>query len=251
MSENQIVAIVNGKEISKQDVDNFIDQIMEPHMAMQLQSPEGMQRVINELVNQELIYLDAVDSNFEAESDFQEVLAIQKVGLLKNYAINKVISKITATEDELKAFYEDNKERFKKQGLLQASHILVDDEEKAKSIIDELDGGLDFAEAAKTYSSCPSKDQGGNLGEFTKGQMVPEFETAAFSMEEGQTSAPVKTQFGYHIIKVTKKTPESISAYEEVKDQINAQVIGSKQQAAYLDKIRGLKEVYKVEFVEQ
>ncbi|TJX14176.1 peptidylprolyl isomerase [Tissierella creatinini] len=247
MSENQIVAIVNGKEISKNEVQNFINEIMEPHLAMQFQSPEGMQRVLNEYINQELMYLDAVDSNLEADSDFHKIIEIQKRGLLKNYAINKVVSKATATDDELHAYYEDNKEKYKKQALVQASHILVDDESKANDILTELNGGLDFGEAAKNYSSCSSKEQGGDLGEFSKGQMVAEFDSAAFGMEEGQVSAPVKTQFGYHIIKVTKKTPESISSFEEVEDQVNGEVMRIKQQQVYLDKVNELKGKYEVQ----
>lgn len=88
---------------------------------------------------------------------------------------------------------------------VRASHILVKDEDTAKKLKAEIENGADFAEVAKRHSLCPSKENGGDLGFFGKGQMVKEFEDAAFSLEEGKVSAPVKTQFGYHLIVVTEK----------------------------------------------
>ncbi|NYZ77391.1 peptidyl-prolyl cis-trans isomerase [Candidatus Micrarchaeota archaeon] len=88
---------------------------------------------------------------------------------------------------------------------VRASHILVNSMEKANSIIADLGKGGDFAALARRYSSCPSGKQGGDLGFFSKGQMVKEFEDVAFSLEPGKVSGPVKTQFGYHIIKVTER----------------------------------------------
>jgi len=87
-----------------------------------------------------------------------------------------------------------------------ARHILVDSEEKCQSLIDEIKGGVDFAAAAKEHSSCPSGRDGGNLGTFGKGQMVPEFETACFDGEVGDVQGPIKTQFGYHVVEVTART---------------------------------------------
>jgi peptidyl-prolyl cis-trans isomerase C len=89
--------------------------------------------------------------------------------------------------------------------MIRASHILVEDENKAQKLKESLDSGADFGNLAKKHSMCPSKEKGGDLGFFGKGQMVKEFEDAAFSLEVGQVSGPVKTQFGYHLIKVTEK----------------------------------------------
>ncbi len=89
--------------------------------------------------------------------------------------------------------------------MVRASHILVSSLEEANHVVNELKAGKDFAELARKYSSCPSKKDGGDLGFFSKGQMVKEFEDAAFSLKPGEVSAPVKTQFGYHLIKVTGK----------------------------------------------
>ncbi|QQY80872.1 peptidylprolyl isomerase [Keratinibaculum paraultunense] len=147
----------------------------------------------------------------------------------------------------MEKFYNENKHFFQRPEMARASHILVDDEEKANEVLDEIDNGTSFEDAASKYSNCPSKANGGDLGKFSRGKMVPEFEEVAFSMEEGEISKPVKTQFGYHLIKLDYKKEPSISPLDEVKGQINQQLILMKQQQLYLDKAEELKKNYKVE----
>ncbi|MGJ0847967.1 peptidyl-prolyl cis-trans isomerase C [Tissierella praeacuta DSM 18095] len=245
MSEKRVLAVVNGKEITEDTVLKFLNDLG-PQMAMQFQSPEGIKRVVDELVNQELIYLNALENELDKEEGFTKELERLKEGLLKQYALNNILSEVTVTEGEILEFYNKNKENFKKPETVIASHILVDNEDKAKDIINEINNGLSFEEAAQSYSSCPSKERGGNLGEFTKGQMVPEFETAAFNMEVDTISEPVKTQFGYHIIKLLAKNKESLSTFDEIKKEITQQVLGMKQQQVYLDKTNQLKQKYEV-----
>lgn len=246
MSEHLAVAVVNGKEITRGDVMKFLND-MGPQMAMQFQSPEGINRVIDEMVNQELLYLDAIENDFEKEEEFDQVLQATKISLLKGYAFNKLITGVTAEEEELKNYFAENKHLFNQPEMVKASHILVADEERAKEILDELNGGMNFEDAAKSYSSCPSSEVGGALGEFGRGQMVPEFEEAAFSMELGEISAPVKTQFGYHIIRLDEKNEPKDSSFEESREEVEKQVILRKQETRYMEKINSLKEVYKVE----
>ncbi len=245
MTEKKMVAVVNGKEIFEDDVLKFIND-MGPQMAMQFQSPEGIDRVVDELVNQELLYLDAVDSNMEEEEEYNELLELTKVNLLKNYAFNKLIGKEEVSEKEIEDFYQQYKENFQKPEMLNASHILVDSEEKANEVAEEIKNGMSFEDAAMKYSSCPSKEQGGNLGEFGRGQMVPEFENAALEMEAGTISNPVKSQFGYHIIKLNEKMPASLSSIEDTKDEITNQIIRMKQQNKYMDKVSELTKKYEV-----
>lgn len=245
MSENKVLASVEGKEITQEVVMNFLNDLG-PEIAMQFQSPEGMQRVIDELVNQEIVYLEAIENELEKEETFQVELDRVKEGLLKQYAVNKLLEDISVTEEEVEAYYNENKEMFKKPESMVASHILVDSEEKANDIIKEMEDGLSFEEAALKYSSCGSKDQGGNLGEFSRGQMVPEFDKVAFELEIGVVSEPVKSQFGYHIIKVISKNEESISSFDEVKQKLSQQLLGEKQQEVYLTETNKLKEKYEV-----
>lgn len=248
MNEKKTVAIVNGKEITQNDVLKFLNDIG-PQVAMQFQSPEGIQRVVDELVNQELLYLDAKENQFDEEESFAQMMDETKVTMLKSYALNKLIANEEASIEELREFYDSHKEHFIKNETAIASHILVDEENQAKDIIQEINDGLSFEEAAKKYSSCPSKEAGGSLGEFSKGQMVPEFEEVAFNMEEGTISEPIKTQFGYHIIKLDERKPGGTQTFDEVRDQIYKQVVGLKQQEKYLAKIDELKGKYTVEKV--
>ena len=199
------------------------------------------------MVNQELFYLDAVKLNLENDEEFKKILEITKENLLKDYAITKLISGVSATDEELQDYYNKNINSFNSQETVTASHILVESDENSKEILAELEEGLSFEDAAKKYSTCPSKESGGALGEFTKGQMVKEFEDAAFSMKVGEISDPVKTQFGYHIIKLTGKNPAKISSFNEVKEQVNDRVVKTKQQDLYLNKVKELMNVYDVE----
>lgn len=246
MSENKVLATVNGKDITSQDVYDFLNQL-DQRTAAQFSSPEGINQIANELVNQELLYLDALKNGLDEEEDFKNELEKVKIGVLKQYAINRLFKGITVTEEEINSFYDENKHFFQRPEVARASHILVDDEEKANEILDEINDGLSFEDAASKYSNCPSKANGGDLGEFSRGKMVPEFEEVAFSMEEGSISKPVKTQFGYHIIKLNYKKESGTSSLEEVKGQINHQLILMKQQEIYLDKTEKLKEDFKTE----
>lgn len=245
MSENKILATVNNKEITQQDVYAFLNELG-PQVAMQFQTPEGIVKVVEELVNQELIYLDAIENGLDKDEIFKLELERIKANVLKQYAINKLLSDISATEEEVTKYYNDNKEQFHTAEAVGASHILVKEEEKANQILKEIKNGLSFEDAASKYSTCPSKENGGNLGEFTRGKMVPEFEAAAFNMEEGKISDPVKTQFGYHLIRVDHKKEAGISTFDEVKDQITKQIIGVKQQEKYLNKTDELKNKHDV-----
>lgn len=245
MTENKVLASVEGKEITQDLVMKFLNDLG-PEMAMQFQSPEGMKRVVDELVNQEIIYLDAIDKKMEEDKDFAKELERLKEGLLKQYAVNKLLKDVSITEEDVKANYNENKEMFKKAETLEASHILVENEEKANDVIKEMKDGLSFEDAATKYSSCQSKVDGGRLGEFGRGQMVPEFDEAVFKMEVDTISEPVKTQFGYHIINLTAKNEEGVSSFDEVKEDLHRHLLGVKQQEVYLAETNKLKEKYKV-----
>ncbi len=244
---DRVLAVVNDKEITEGIVLKFLND-MGPQAAMQFQSPEGIKKVVEELVNQELIYFSALDEGLNNDEEFKRELKRHEEGLLKQYAVSKILSDISVSEEELLDYFNNNRIRFIKPESVRASHILVEALEEAEKALEEVKSGLSFADAAKKYSSCPSKEQGGDLGEFTKGQMVPEFEEAAFNMEVGTISEPVKSQFGYHLIQLNEKNDVTSFESEEVKDQLRQQLIGQKQEEIYVNKTNELKDKYKVEF---
>ena len=166
------------------------------------------------------------------------------------YAISKCVESVRVTEEEVRGYYDAHKAEMMDDETVNASHILVDSEDKANEILASIHAGeITFEDAAKAHSSCPSSQQGGNLGDFGRGQMVPEFDTACFEMAEGEVRGPVKTQFGYHIIRLNKKNEAQALSYNDVRAQLYEQLTREKQQAAYQSKVNQLKIMYPVDRV--
>lgn len=248
MSE-KVLAKVNGNKITETDKNNLLRSLGQQRAA-QFQGPQGEKMLVQELVNQELFYFDALDSKLDETDLFKAEMEKAKANILKQLNIHNTLKDVNVTDDEMKDFYEKNKARFQKGESVSAKHILVKEEDKIKEIAEELKGDLTFEEAAKKYSTCPSKERGGDLGTFEKGKMVPEFEEAAFNLEVDEVSEPVKTQFGYHLIKTTAKNEATESSFDEVKNQIAQELTVRKQNDVYLAKVEKLKENYDVEILD-
>ena len=248
MSE-KILAMVSGMPITEGDVDKFIAGLGQ--RGASFNNPQGRKRVLEQLINSKLLLLDAQRNLYEAEAAFRAQLAALKEELLVNYAVEKAISAVNVTEADIQKYYEENKAQFVAPESVNASHILVDTEERANEILADINAGkISFEDAARENSSCPSKANGGSLGDFGRGQMVPEFDTAVFEMNEGEISAaPVKTQFGYHLIKLNKKNPETVMALEAIHDELYNTLINEKRHSAYESKINQLKIVYPVDLM--
>ena len=243
----KVLATVGGMPITEAEVDEFLASLGPRGQAYN--NPEGRGIILEQLIGNKLLLLDAKRNLIEAEPAFKEQLAKLKDNLLASYAAEKVISTVSVSDKEARDYYEENKDRFNQGETVNASHILVDTEEKALELLAKIKSGeVSFEDCAKENSSCPSGQQGGSLGDFGRGQMVPEFDTAVFSMEEGEvTETPVKTQFGYHLIKLNKKNPETIPAFEEIAGEIKQGMLGEKRQRTYESKINQLKILYPVD----
>lgn len=192
----------------------------------------------------------------ELTANIREQMTIRKLLESKTEGIEEV------TEEEAKEFYDTNPDQFTRPEGVSASHILImvdpsDTEEtkmekkaKLEKIrADIIAGTVTFEDAAKANSDCNSKEQGGSLGTFGKGQMVPEFETAAFSQEVGEVGDVVETQFGYHIIKVDGHSEEGTVSFDEAKEQIISVLTNQKKQAAVGEYIQGLRDSATIEIV--
>lgn len=242
--ENKVLANVGGQEIRESDVHEFI-QLLGPQ-GQQFQSPHGFNQVTEELINQELLYLEARDLGYDQEQEFQDELGRVQHKLLKQYAMHRLFKGLSVSQEEIKAFYEEHQDHYRVPMTMQARHILLEKEAKAVTVREEIERGLDFAQAALIYSSCPSKEEGGDLGKFQEGQMVPEFDAVAKTLPIGTLSQPVKTQFGYHLIEVLEREEPRQAKLEDVADQIGSQILAMKQQDLYLKKAADLKEKYEV-----
>ena len=242
--EKKILAKVGQKEITNLDVQGAI-QGLDPFQAQQFQTEEGQKYVLDDLINQELLYMYAKDNKIDQDEEFRTEMKRVEENVLKQYVINKILTSVKLTEEEKKAFFEAQKQSFSKPETASAKHILVDSEEKANDILGKINAGeVSFEDAAKEHSTCPSKDAGGDLGTFGRGQMVPEFENAVFNMNNGEVSGPVKTQFGYHLIKLENKNESSIPEYDEVAEEVGKTLLFQKQGEVYQQKLNEVKEKY-------
>ncbi|MDO4799166.1 MAG: peptidylprolyl isomerase [Bacillota bacterium] len=241
-----LLAKVNGKEITKEDLDRLFHSL-NPQTQAQFAGDEGMARLLDEMIYQELFYFDAVDQKMEETDEFQVQLEEMKRNLLRQMNVAQTVSIPNVSDEEVEHFYEDNQEMFLTKPEIRASHILVGNEETAKSLLEQIHGGSTFADVAKEHSSCPSKEVGGDLGFFGEGMMVPEFEQAAFALEVGQISEPVQTQFGYHLILKTDQKEGAQQTLDEVHQAIRHNLLIRKQNEAYLTKVTALMSKYPVE----
>jgi peptidyl-prolyl cis-trans isomerase C len=243
--EDAIVAKVGEMEIRQSELDLAIANL-DPQLQ---QLPDEQKRVaaLSGAIDVKLLAQGAVDEGIRDTEDFKKRMSyITDRELHNSYFRTHVVDAVT--DDEVKARYEKEIAALPKQEEVNARHILVKTEEEAKAVIAELDAGKDFAELAKTTSEDSNKSDGGDLGWFAKGRMVPEFEEAAFALEKGAyTKTPVQSQFGFHVIKLEDRRDVQPPAYEEVEPQIRQLVMRDK----YLALIAEAKTEQKVEIMDE
>jgi len=229
-----VLAKVNGSEIHASDV-----ALAEEELGPSLQQMDPSTRkdnVLSFLIDMKIVSKAAEDKKIENNDDFKKRLAFTRNRLLMDSLLASE-GKAATTDDAMKKVYDEASKQITGEQEVRARHILVETEDEAKAIKAELDKGADFAELAKKKSKDPGASDGGDLGFFTKEQMVPEFSAVAFSLEPGKISDPVKSQFGWHIIKVEEKRNRKAPDFEQVKAQIETYVT-RKAQADYVAKLR-------------
>src|SRR6185437_6739101 len=241
---NPVLAKVNGAEIRQSDV-NLAEEELGPSLA-QMDPSTKKENVLAFLIDMKIVAKAAEDKKIEDRPDFKARLAFSRNRLLMDSLLASE-GKAATTDEAMKKVYEEASKQITGEMEVHARHILVETEDEAKAIEEELKKGADFAELAKKKSKDPGASDGGDLGFFTKEQMVPEFSTVAFALEPGKISDPVKSQFGWHIIKVEEKRNRKAPDFEQVKSQIETYVT-RKAQADYVAKLR---EAAKVERMDQ
>lgn len=243
MSEN-VLAVVAGKELTEAQFEAYLKSVPREQQ-MYTQNSQYREQYKEQFIDLYLFAQLGKDEKMDETDEFKEIMEGAKRDILAQLSMRDMLKDITVTEEEQKAFYEENKAQFGKGATVSAKHILTDSEEKCQTILKNIEAGeKTFEDAAREFSTCPSGAKGGDLGEFGKGQMVKEFEDAAFDAEIGKVVGPVKTQFGYHLIKVEKKNEPKTAEFEEVKGQIYQQLLGKKQNDAYEAKVKELKDKY-------
>lgn len=243
MSEN-VLAVVAGKELTEAQFEAYLKSVPREQQ-MYAQNPQYREQYKEQFIDLYLFAQLGKDEKMDETDEFKEIMEGARRDILAQLSMRDMLKDITVSEEEQKAFYEENKAQFAKGATVSAKHILTDSEEKCQTILKNIEEGeKTFEDAAREFSTCPSGAKGGDLGEFGKGQMVKEFEDAAFDAEIGKVVGPVKTQFGYHLIKVEKKNEPKTAEFEEVKTQIYQQLLGKKQNDAYEATVKELKDKY-------
>ena len=242
----KVLASVAGKPITEEDVARFIAALGERGSAYN--NPEGQKMILEELIANQLFLADAKKSLLEYEEGFKQKLAQLKDRLLIDYAMEKLLGKITASDADVKKYYDEHENEMQSGETVEASHILVADEAEANALLEKIRAGeMTFEDAAKAHSTCPSRERGGSLGTFGRGQMVPEFDTACFEMEVGELRGPVKTQFGFHLIRLDAKNAAEKIPFEMVKEEIRRRLVAEKQQTTYRSRVGQLAILFPVD----
>ncbi len=239
--DDPVVAVINGEKIMRSDLVAAYGNL--PPQYQQVPLEQLFPALVNSIIDTKLAAAEARKQNLHETEDFKREIASFTERLLGSMIIQQNVEK-AVSEDTVKARYAQVVGEMGDQSQVHARHILVKTEDEAKAVIKKLDGGADFADLAKKRSTGPSGANGGDLGFFGKGQMVPAFEKAAFALDKGAvTKAPVQTQFGWHVIKVEDKRSQTPPSLEEMAPQIR-QSLAQEAGAAYA---QGLREGAKIE----
>lgn len=260
-TKDEVVATVDGEKITK-------DELYE--ILVNASGTEALDALIDEKIVQlevkkEKITISDEDAEKELENFIEEMggedafnSALEMSGtktedfkkeIVQYLSIRKLMEPLVeVTDEEIKTYFEENKATYNQDEQVQARHILVEDESLANDLAKQLKDGADFAELAQEHSTDDgTAPMGGDLGFFSRGEMVPEFDEKAFSMEVGQVSDIVKTDFGYHIIEVQDKKEAKEAKLEDVKEEIKEKLFDSNMQTAYVTWLDEKREAYKIE----
>jgi len=243
-AQDTVIAKVNGKVITENDM-----KLAESEIGNDLGSlPEGTKRrVLVEFLIENQLFADAAESQkLGSGASFEERLQYWRRRALRDVYFDKTV-KDTVNDKDAKAFYDSQVGGAKAEEEVSARHILVESKDKARDLFEKIAHGSDFAKLAKEHSKDPgSKEQGGELGYFKRGQMVPQFEEAAFKLKKGEVGEPFETQFGWHIIKVDDRRQSAAPTFEAVKDRVRAAMIHQKAQQV----AAGLRGKAQIEYVD-
>jgi peptidyl-prolyl cis-trans isomerase C len=242
--QEKVVAKVNGRDITEADV-----RLAEAEIGNDLGSipAEQRRRVLVEYLIENALFAEAAEADkLGGGASFDDRMKYWQRRALRDAYFDKSVKGAVSDADARK-LYDAQLSAAKPQEEIRARHILVENEDKAKEVQEKIKRGDDFTQLAKDYSKDPgSKDDGGDLGYFARGQMVPQFEEAAFKLNKGDVSAPVQSQFGWHVIKLEDKRQRGAPEFDTIKDRIVASLVHRKAQEV----AASLREKAKLEFVD-
>ena len=238
-ADDHVVATIDGKTVTERDI-----RLMLPQYGTDFRTlpPQQRAQLMRDLISQRLLAFEGRKRKVDQTDRFvAQKRAILNTALARATVENYLEGEGKVTDKEIRDFYKQNQKSFINEKI-SARHILLKSKKEAEAVLKEINAGGDFAKLAASKSIGPSGPKGGDLGSFGRGQMVPEFEKTAFALKKGEVGGPVRTQFGYHIIKVTERKGKEPVPIEKVMPQIRQSLIGQKLEA-YIKNLRGAAKV--------
>jgi len=208
--------------------------------------------ILDQMISEKLLIQEAINVGLEKDNDVLEQIKKMSEQILVQVLIEReILDKVDVNDEEALEYYEQNKDSFTEKEQVHLYNILLENEEEAQNILDQLTAGADFSEMAIEKSTGPSAAQGGDLGYVSAGTIIPEIEEVIFALEVDELSGVVKSDFGFHILKITDKKPETIKTLEEVKEDIIQTLLPTKQKEAFDNLLEELKGKVEIEINEE
>jgi len=245
-----VSAVVNGRVITAKEVDERAASMGSAGRSL---TAEQRSRLLDQMVVETVLFQEASRRGLSRDAEVHKLLQEAERQILIGRLIELLRKEKAApvTESQVAEFYEAHKESFKQPDSFRVSHILVSDSETAKQALERVKGGEPFAKVAEELSTDPSKSRGGDIGFFSKGQVIPEFEEAAAKLKPGEISGVVQTSLGYHILLLTETKPAYQKPIEEVKDQIRQGLQSRQGQQAVQAIVKELRSKAQIKIKEQ
>ena len=245
-----VLARVGNRIISLKEVNDRIAKLPSYYQTL---VANNRKKFLDDLIVEELFYEEAVRDGLHREKETQDVIKEAKKKILIARLIKKEVEdRIVIDADAARGYYEDHKDEFRTHDMYRASHILLADQQEAEAALREINSASgNFEETARAKTLDATSSRGGDIGFFARGQLVPEFEALCLKMNVGDPCRIVKTQFGYHIVKLTDKRPSSTEEFEKVRGPIEDRLKREKRKELFNKLVSGLKEKYKVRIEEE
>jgi len=242
-----ILASFSGQTITLGEFNQLWEQVPEDY---KLQLDKSM--LLDQMISEKILIQEANNMGLEKDNEVLEQIKKMTEQILVQVLIQReILDKVAVNDEEVSQYYEQNKDSFTEKEQIHLYNILLESEEEAQDILEQLKLGGDFIEIAKEKSTGPSAAQGGDLGYLTKGTMIPEIEEVVFALEAEELSEVVKTDYGFHIFKITEKKPETVRTLEEAKEEIIQTLLPVKQKDAFDNLLEELKGKVEIEINEE
>ena len=242
-----ILASFNGQTITLGEFNQLWEEVPEDY---KLQLDKSM--VLDQMISEKLLIQEAKNMGLEEDNDvLEQIKKISEQILVQVLIEREILEKIKVNDEEVSEYYEQNKDSFTEKEQVHLYNILLETEEEAQDVLERLKAGENFSEITIEKSTGPSAAQGGDLGYLARGTIIPEIEEVVFALELEELSEVIKTDFGFHILKITEKKPETIKALEEVKEDIIQTLLPDKQKEAFENLLEELKSKSEIEINEE